>query len=655
MSKQSPKDQKRTCGAILLLALLLIGLVYFLGLPLFPATIISITQCNVEQTGHVGENNQWSGSFWNIFAVNDISASQVSLLKFNKSLVDSYGANYILTQNVEPTARIDITITALQPYFTLPTVIRDYIVYPKTYGTDISFLGGGQKAEKVPERTIPQLTARCYVFSPQDPGSWEQHTPFHIKIQKVNGSNPFTWEQTLDTVGGTNTVVCTNPADSSEAIMIKDLGVLGTSWQAGPPFSHVVIIDQYHAFVYDSNLIKDLCYDTSLTTGQKLNDYSYSQYWFGGGDYYLDDAGGGYLDHLGRWPDDHSPGFYTADGVAWLTHADQWPGQKEEGEWNVPIAADIFNDNPDTWSYIHQGIGKSLVNYLQNIRNYEYQNLDTWSQGASIQGDGKLRVNLPYGAASSVVQIRVSTEIADAVVVKEQITNPQITKSVWLSNQGSDVTIPDHDTAVVSVRQDEPDVMGGVFVTATLSPADIPALLDFTQLQKQMSYNENYDFKFTLTNNNPGTTTLDGTITFEATNANGEVCSTSSLTFSLPPKGVVTRLTVLTVDKEIKIRINGIPITVEYGTESQFGYTDRGEVSFDLGAFTGTATITAAETTAYKGATVNPPLNSGPNTVTLELERIGTPPPPNYWLWIVIGIIVAATAVAIALVWKKKK
>jgi len=657
------KKNTKAALVLLILAVILIALFYQGGRPM---KIVAITQCWVEQTGHI-EGGYWLNSSWRILAINDITGGSVSLLKFNRTLVDQWGANWCLENNIEPTARIDITLTPLQPYWTLPTVLRPYRVYPTVYATYWDFVN--DRAIKDTGVSIPPLDTSCYVFSPEDPGSWETHTPFLVEVNKINGSNPFIWNnngEAIDTGGGTGIVVAENPNDAAEILRIYDLGTLHTDYSAGPPFTHVVVFDEANAFTYNPNLIRDMQYDTDTSTGEWLNDHSYSAYWFGGGSYYTEPPGWHETgNRIARWDDDGSPAHYI---TPWLSPMDPlaseawWPGITEDYKDGLyqrdnPVAADLFSDNPDTWSGEHEGIGRSLVNYLSDIRSYQRQLLDTWGQGVSIESDGRLKVNMPYGAASSVILIEVSTELADAIVIQEKVTNPQIINCVWESNQDTFSEISNYDVAEVRVRQDEPDITGAVFVRAKLSPIDIPALLDYTQLQRQMAYGDTYDFRFTLTNNNPGSATMHGTITFEAFNINGEITSTAALTFSLPPKGPVTRLTVFTVDRDEPSRkLSGVPITIEYGLDTDFAYTDEGSATFDLDTYQGNVLVYANETELYEGMTATPYVQSGPNTVTLELKRKGADDDETNWVLIAMVVLAVALASAIAYgIYKSKK
>jgi len=662
--------KKNSMWVILLLGLMVIFL-WLSGMYAVPGTIISIDQLYVEQVGYVGPNNEWSGSFWVIIALNDVEGSQVSLLKFNQSLVDQYGANWILDNNVEPQAEINIKMTALTPYYTLPTTRRVYQVYPEVSGTffretyDRYFPDDSVK--------IDALEASAYVFSPEDPGGWEQHTPFVIEVQKVTGENQFVWSDTVDTIGGTITTVCENPQDSSEKIMIKDLGKLGTGYTE-PPYDHVVVFSSQIAFQYDSGIIRDISYDTNTATGVKVNDYSYSQYWFGGGDFYT----AGYPPvYIARWHGDYpyqeradfSPtGGYDQipmSGVDKFVNTNNWPGWEEyEAEFmnfgTKPVPGDVFQDNPDTHSAKHNDIGRGVVGFLEKCRDYQRQNLDTWGQGVEILGDGRLKVDMPYGAASSFVEIRVSTEMADAIVVLEEVTKPIITSCVWLSNSGTDARISEDDIASVVVKQDQPDVTGAVFVRAIKEPIGVPLSLDFYQQQRQMSYGEEYDFRFIATNNNPGSASVFGKLRFEALNSNGEVVSTAELTFELPPKGPMTTLTIKTLDNDTLIGIEGIPVSILYSVHSDFDYTSgTGSITFDLGSYTGNVYIQTLATDTYLSNNATTIVNPGDNYFEILVYKSapvnGNGGPDWWWLILVSAIITTVVGVAMYAVGRRKK
>jgi hypothetical protein len=662
-------DQQKKLAAVLLIVLLGAAIYSFRiyqGL-----TWWSISQFYVEQTGYVDPSNYWSGSFWVMIGSTDIEGNHVGLVQFNQTLVDEHGANWCLNNHIEPQAEIDIKVTALQPYFTLPTHRDVYMVYPQTISTYWSSTYNKFRGDT--SHSVPELDAPVYVFSPADAGTWEEHTPFLIEISKTKGEKQFVWSQTIDTIGGTQTVICANPLDSDEQIMIKDLGTLGTGYSSGPPYTHIVAFSSQKAFVYDSSIINDIKYDTNTATGQKLNDYSYSQYWFGGGAYYKQSNLIPIARWSGSWPFDERNDWSPSAGLdqppsqagTKLAMSADWPGWETYevspvADGRYPITGDLFVDNPNTFSARHNEIGRGLVGFLERYRGHVVQNLDTWGKGVEITSEGKLKVNMPFGAASSVIEVRVSTEMADALVVKEEITKPIITKYVWLSNQGTTTKISDKDVAEVTIRQDQPDVTGACFVKASITPYNAPAALDFSQQQRQLGYGETYAFKFTLTNNNPGTVSVPGTLTLEALNSNGQVTSTATLYFELLPKGPSTTLTVKCIDNATKAGVAGIPVTIGYPAHSGFDYTDgSGMVTFALGPYVGSVYVQTQAANLYLAANTTTTVKAGDNLVTLLLYRGSQPPEKKETDWTLlfalVVISIVATEIAVIFVASRKK
>jgi hypothetical protein len=134
----------------------------------------------IEPIGYEDEStHEWKGSFWVIAAVVD---TKESILLFNETVSKISGLNKIGDKTIVPTSSIKITITPRQPYWEIPLVNRDYVVYPTTYGTHLRLLFNGIPY-KIPEKYVPSLIAT--VLEPSIPYRCYLYTPFEIKVEKI--------------------------------------------------------------------------------------------------------------------------------------------------------------------------------------------------------------------------------------------------------------------------------------------------------------------------------------------------------------------------------------------------------------------------------------------------------------------------------------
>jgi hypothetical protein len=495
------------------------------------AGVLSISNIYIEPTGYEDvSTHEWKGSFWIVTALTDTKESYL-FYEFNETESTSFGQNKIGNKTVVPVATIKITITPRQPYWERQLMAKSYLVYPQTYGTYRNWWT--KSVSKLLEEYVPALYAN--VLECDSAAVWTLHTPFDVKVEKV-GNNAFTKTILVDTVGGTNAVVVSNPADASEKLMVTDLGKIGTGY--GQPFtSGLLIFNKTIAFEKTTQLVKAIQYGRDLENGQIIQDENYAFYWFGGGAIYLATGDQGVRDEeVLYWGDDKSPAHmwrYGIDPAAYdklVADGDFAGSYRDDGPnwWDeriIPIAADILNNNDTT-----NPSGLSLVNYLKEKFPSEFEDINLWKQGWTITSDNRLRIYMPSGAASSLITIRISTELADSVVYQPILSNGKIEQAFWDSTNTETSTIVDNDTAILKVKQWATST-SKITVTPSI-PSGVPASVIPLTDSAIVDPNAVHTFEFKVTN--LGTqTNQTSTITFTVSNDLGNVTDTKTLEFTL--------------------------------------------------------------------------------------------------------------------------
>jgi LEA14-like dessication related protein len=498
------------------------------------ASPLAISNIRIEPTGYEDPSTQeWKGSFWTITATTDTRESFL-FYTFNETEASSFSNNKIEDKTVVPNATIKITITPKQPYWERPLVGDRWLVYNQTYGTYVNWLT--KLADKITGTSVPALYAD--VLCSDVDALWTKHTPFEITLEKI-GANAFIQTQSMDTVGGTETVVITNPHDSSEKLLVTNLGQLGTGY-GQPSISDILIFKRDSQLVaFEKSMVeKAIKYGRDMQTGGVLAPENYAFYWFGGGSTYPTKSSHEEV----RWYfDDKSPAHAVYKGGPFgigeyrspVEDSDFAGSYRSDGPyfWDkraLPIAASIWDDNPNT-----NPLGDSLVTYLGRV--FGSVDLDAyWRQGWFITNDNKLRIPMPSGSASSLITVKISTELADSVVYQPISGGGKFEEAFW-SAEGSGSTtcaIQKNNTAILKVKQlstqtskitVKPSTSGNV-------PISVTPFMDSAIMGPQSTKEFRFEVK------NLGTETKQtSTITFQVTNDLGGLTDTRTLEFELLP------------------------------------------------------------------------------------------------------------------------
>ena len=602
------------------IALILIAFYAVSKVPLRMMSVFSVSQINLQTGGYEDPNtHEWKNSYWVIGLVTD-TLEHYEGITYTFDSREAEGHNKIGEKTLVVNSEVKIRIIPQRPYYERSMRYVTYTVYPKTYGTWMNKLSGGGMLGKLEsdEYAIPGLNVTVMQFTDE---SWKLYTPFKIQLYK-NGV--LKDEQVVNTLGGTETITLT--ADSpEETVKVQNLGKLGTGL-GEPAFGDLIIFDEAHIFKIEGNIINEIQYDK--------DPYSFSNYWFGGGEHYYAVATYG-SGPVMRWPDGTPAHYWKWGSINEPIENYMFPGVYREDTATdyrmLPYQADIFNDKPQgvpipnsTGPYGETipgtPFGYSLVNYLANERGhslYTLSDFDEYNQGVEIV-DNKLRLYLPLSSFNNLVTVWISTEAADAIVYQPVPSKGVITSIEWLGTGD----ISDKDMAKVTVKQESQD---GGRVTVTVSGTEgYPVSVSPTTDSAILDYGESHTFFFTV--KNLGTSTVQsGTLTFTVTNDLGEQTDQKTLDFKLEPQiGDKTILTVNLYDED-GVKPSGITVTVNYGIDSKSGVSSSGYITFDLGTYKGSVSIATQETDTYKSAAATATVDAGQNSVYLQLVKKGKP------------------------------
>ena len=586
-------------------------------LPLRRYTIISVSQIRIEPEGVDNPSTEEvEGYYWVVAATTDIS-DQVAFV----DILENGTEATVDDKKVVTESTISIKIRPHKPYWEIPVNWEPIKVYPTTYRTWINKLSAGLAFGRDTDVYVPAKYLTVYTFAAEN---WEAHTPFTIYVYK-NGE--LIGSKYVDTVGGTETITIVNPSDSRERITITNLGKIGAAYQLALP--RLALIEST-TYAYDENVVDQILkYDNT--------QLSFSCYWFGPPTTLMDGD-----TYYNRWKEDNSPiGFWARDtlvGTVMDLDKIQTPGWMSDDDfWNLkqkPKEAS-FND---------------IIRYVE--RHYKRQNIDVWGMGATIIG-GKLRVYMPYGAMSSLITIRISSELADTVVWKPPTANIKVMD--YPSDLGD---IGEEKTFMVIFKQESAETSTGK-ITLTIEPQDLPVAVIPDTLSPTLDPGATLVQYFKIKNLG-ATSKTDGWLVITCTElTTGSITDQVKIPFTLLPRAqTTTTLEVYTIDKETGEKVSGIPVVLRYDTKSDLKYTDQGVIIWDLGGYTGTVSVTSGETAIYKSASATKTITPRTiNTITLYLEKREAPPPPipEWIIYVVVACIIAGAIVVSAYLIRRKR
>lgn len=593
-----------------------------------PNQVLSAQSISYSNTGYQSGSN-WVNAYWVVTLVTDME-DQVSYYKFDSAEAAKSGSSGTVT----PTSTITVKITPGQPYYQRSLVQNAKNIYPATpsyYQNKIT--GAASWSGGIGKLDVSYLEwGTSY---------WELHTPFHIEVLK-NGASIITKD--VDTLGTTQSIELTNPSDANEKLVIKDLGKIAAGYNSPPDLGDLIFFSADTIFKKNQNLMNEISYN--------IADDSFSNYWFGGGYSYKSVMGDGYVQKVpsGQSYAGANGHYCRADWVNVPVQSNEFPGNfRADDSLNYIVHALDASIWSDKSGGQYNPTGLSLINYLKNKCHQEQistSKLNAFNNGYDITGDLKLKVYLPYYAASSLVTMKISSELADTVVVESPMANFDITGISWVGGSG---TIGDSLQLKVDITQLSDRASSGI-VVLSYTNGDPIQTTPASAGTGTMAKGETKSLYFQVLNTGANSIT-HGTITATAKDQDGKITDSASIDYTLTPRGVgSTSVTVFLLDKSDNEPVSGVTVVCKYGENSPTQITSGGSCTFDLSGYNGPVTITSVATLDYKAATTSSDVHNGVNSVTLYVEPQGYVPPPGGTDWLMYAIIAVIIAVFVGVV-----
>ena len=587
---------------IFLIFLLIIGVVFVQRYAIGPnLSLLSVSQVTIQPTGSADSTGRWTGSFWIVTGTVDASESSVFYQ------LDPSASGTVNNQVINPKATVKITFTPMQPYYQRALVYHTIQVISEVhpaaywyeggyYDYDGNYVPGWEGWIEKQYDIVPQLSLSYYTFATS---IWEQHTPFQVTVTKIkaDGSTDFTATKTIDTLGGVNNVVITNPNDASQQIVISDLGKIGTGYSQ-PTFSdNMILLDASHNVIdKDNNLMNIIGYDRS--------DSSYSVHFYG--------------DREWRWSDG-TPKPPTPD--MWWSIFNLGPDYnypKNYPGWGVKYT-DYSTGGLTYWTYdysVNPASIDDLKNYLRSL-NYVVDtdlNAQTWGQGVSIDNN-MLRVNMPGGSASSLITMKISTEMADSYVYKPSYGTFTISDASW-SSGSSELKYNVASQLNVKVKCTSPGTFNLEASSSTTDLSITPAAISDT-----LATGDEKTYSFNVKNTGVSTTTT-GIVSLALKDSSGTVDDSKTLSFTLDP--IYYTVTILVKDSSgsaismASVTFNGVTQTTDSGGSISFSGIPKGSYNY------------VVSKTGYNDASGSVTVNSADVTTTVVLTAKTAPPPSTF-------------------------
>lgn len=625
--------------------LILLGLVIVLAMLSLslPFTIFSVSKVEIDPQGYIDPaTNEWKGSFWIVTMTADV-ADQVAGIKLINPTGEP-GNTYIETddgtkayaddtlatgERVVPQSTITIKIDPLKPYWERPLEIQSGQYASEAWGGWVNVAQYG--------RTTESSTALPYVHKKWGTGSWTQHTPFEVSVLK--NDIPIGPAVTIDTIGGTE--VRRIPETGEEHIYLTNLGKLQTGY-GEPQLGEILYFSSDYIFRADTTSENYIKYDAGQSPAYDAEQWgspytvygvdAYSVYWYG----------------YGRWEQDSTPAPYTHSGLV---------DGSTIGGWNtVQVDAFTWRDDPITPVVFpgdktpEMGNFMSLMEWLDS-KSVSRVAMPQWLDSLEITENDWMRLYMPYGAASSLITLKISTELADTIVWQPQVANFDITAFPDLGD------ISDRKTSSITVTCLEG--AGSGTITFNTNPENLPISLDPPVIGTgSMSAGDVKTFNYEILNLGIADDTA-GTITGTIKNSLGTTTDTATASFTLLQKtGSETILTVKTIYQGDKSPITGIVINIEYAEQSKSGLTDtsgQGVITFSLGSYSGDVRITSASTATYRPKELTVQVTAGKQTtIILELYKFSENPFDwtQFLPWV---LLIGVTVPVVFFMYKKRR
>jgi len=272
-------------------------------------------------------------------------------------------------------------------------------------------------------------------------------------------------------------------------------------------------------------------------------------------------------------------------------------------------------------------------------------------------GNGKLRLYLPYLSFNPLMNIRISSELADTVIWEPPVANLKIT-AINGEPAGTQTDVFDlgvcADRTTVSVTVAN---LGNVASSGEIEcqPIDTGASWAFepqSQGTGTLQPEEEKTYTFDVVDL---TTTEEGTYKFKVAlyNILGVRTDFRDFQVTLLPRGVGgVLLYIRTFDANTTQDVAGHRVILSWNNQGSAQELVT-PASYDFEGVTPLVTVTAPETADYQAASATLQLVVGLNRIDLELLPQGYVPPPDDYTWLIILILVAVMFAAMYWIYRK--
>ena len=635
---------------VILLSILAVGALIMYAPSLQQGSLILAQPINIDFGGSQ-QGNKITQSFWSVV----LSASysdQVSFYQLNAGTTGTWNGQNVTVQNT-----VKVTVDPAQPYYERSIETYSPVVTPPAKRNWIS---AAYSNGRDPSPSVNSLSFQGFRTTSSD---WVLHTPYTVTIY-VNGSQ--VGQQTIDAIGvvtqGTNIALGKNVkvGDFTNYVMLENLGSLQGS--TFPPF-WTSIVGWNNQYMYiDSATVEKAIHSPYPTgnggaavrgnLGARSNfEGTYAWYWYG------DERGG--IVYNSYWTDDGSAcPIYDNGIVASFAHAPGWEPDPNPpfGYSRVDPVAPVLSPSGLTQEQRNAGV-LSLSQFLESTvqaQKIGSSLMPSWERSVNKilidTAKGTMRINVPYNYYNTLLNLRISSDIANTVVWEPPVSN------IKIQNAPSDLGhIADKQTVSVTLHQDSNKASGGyVKIEDSTSGASL-AFEPQSWGTGTMQPGESKIFTFAVHNLMSAQETP---FSFKLNVYNNLNVPTDSKTITgiLDAKiGSGSQLYVRAIDKNTTLDITGLHFVASWDqTNQKDGYTPT---TIDFNGATPYVTIYSDANDKYEEGSATIQMQAGLNTVTLEVAPKGYVPPWQLdWIqWaIIIGIAIAFIAI-IAVAAKKKR
>jgi len=476
-------NKKTVAGIAAAVIIIIIVLVWQFGSYLGFFTLLGVSRVEIDPQGYEDPvSGEWRGSFWMVTMSTDFDDQVAGFILQNEdgepgeTFAVSGNAGVISDKTYSddevdgnvliPTAQVMVHITPSEPYYEREMEISHGYYIEDTYATKTDL--GGANRRRDTSIKVEGMPFIHYSFADVGGGNWVLHTPFKVDVYK-NGD--LVESQNIDTVGKTG--VYRIPASGEEFVNIIDLGKLDTSGYGCPIWEDILYFSDNHILVRSLTADNLLRYDAGVEySGPGSPGYlpsyvnSFSTHWFGNC----------------RWLDDSSPAAFKPPGFTYLSDGN-FLGWDTTGTFPYVCVP----KNPD--------VSGDIIPYLRNQGVQKVSMPTGFSHLEKVEGNqGKnyLRVYFNYGTKSSLIVVKISTELADTIVWQPQVANFEITD---FPDFGDIANVKSNHITIKCV-----DGAGSAQVKFTKSPDDAPISITPASGTPRLETGESYTLDFDVQN-----------------------------------------------------------------------------------------------------------------------------------------------------------